>query len=198
VKDYGEIAADFVRALGLERVYVAGVSLGAFAAVDFVSRKKEIEVPALLLISSVMYGITEEEVKERTAMARRALGFAPDRLRRIIEWRVRRTDFETAPGAHQQDDIYYTRPYPYYYQIFSQAVRQGPERQATGEIRCPVLFILGTDDETMPIDVARLGPELFADAELVEIEGGEHSMVFSRGSEIARTILAFVERRGLR
>jgi pimeloyl-ACP methyl ester carboxylesterase len=198
IEDYGEIAADFLGALGIDRAHVAGVSLGAFAAVDFVSRKKEIEVPALFLLSSVMYGVTEEEIDERTAMARRALGFAPDRLRNIIEWRVGRTTFDRAEGPLQQDDIFYIRPYPYYFQIFSQAVNQGPARQATGAIDCPVLFLVGTEDETMPVEVARLGPSLFTDAELYEHEGGKHSMVFSDGPALAARMLEFLERRRIR
>ncbi len=197
IEDYGEIAADFLDALSVIRAYVAGVSMGAFAAIDLVSRKTEIDFPAVFLFSAVMFGITEEEIEKRTAMAKRALAFAPDRLRRIAEWRVSKSNFNDAPGEIQQDDIFYTRPYPYYYQVFSMTVNQGAKRQDTMSIDCPVLILHGTADATMPIDVARLSASVFKDAEFREYEGYTHSMIFSHGSEFVDTIFDFLSRRDL-
>ncbi len=197
IEDYGEISADFLFALGITRVFVAGVSMGALAAIDLVSRKKELDVPALFVFSAVMLGITEEEVEERTAIGRRALGFAPDRLRSIIEWRVKRTEFDRAPGEIQMGDIYYTRPYPYYFQVFSMVVNQGGQRQDTMAIECPVLLLHGTDDETMPVHVARLSVPVFNDAKMVEFDGFGHAMVFSHGPEFVQAIYRFLRQRAL-
>lgn len=197
ITDLGDIARDFLDALGIREIYVAGVSMGAFGAIDLVSRKQDLDVKALFVFSAVMFGITDEEVEKRMSVAKRGLGFAPDRLRRIVEWAVERSDFERAPGRLQMDDIYYTRPYPYYFQVFSMMRNQGATPQDTRRISCPVLLLSGTGDETMPIEVARLSPGVFKDAKMVEFEGYAHSMVFTHGPEMVEAMFAFLKKRGL-
>jgi pimeloyl-ACP methyl ester carboxylesterase len=73
---------------------------------------------------------------------------------------------------------------------------QGAQPQATSEIKCPTLLLHGTADETMPIDVARLSPGVFKDADLVEFENFKHSMVFSHGTELVEAMFDFLKKRG--
>ena len=200
VEDFGEVAADFLLTLGLSRFHLAGVSMGTFAAVDLASRKADrFEVLSLTLVSSAMFAITEEEVKGRTKLAKKALGFAPEKLRGIVEWKAGRAKYDPAPGEVRQADLFYARPYSYYHQVFGMAWNQGDRPQDTGSIRCPVLFLHGTRDETFPVDVARLNSTVFTGAKAtkwVEIEGGRHSMVFSHGPRVAAEILAFLDDQG--
>jgi pimeloyl-ACP methyl ester carboxylesterase len=198
VADYGEIVADFLRVLGVERLFVAAESMGVFAAVDFASRKRsEFEIAALVLINGVMFGIDEVEIETRAEMVDTALGLPPERLRAVVEWRVGGSEFDEAPGEVQGHDIFWIRPYPYYFQIFSMAANQGLDRQDTRAIDCPVLFLHGTDDELMLVEVARKNPQVFEDATWREFEGLGHSMVFSHGPELVEAIFAFVDEQGL-
>jgi len=203
MSDFGDVARDFLAALetaapdGSNMRFVAGVSMGTFAAIDLVSREPRIEIDALVLASTVMFAITPEEVEVRTGMAERALGFSPERLRAIIEWRVEGTEFDPAPGEVQQQQIFYVRPSSYYAQVFGASANQGDRPQDTQSIDCPVLFLAGTADETMRIDVARLSPTVFQDAELVEFEGYDHAMIFGHGPEMVEAMLAFFDRRNL-
>lgn len=196
--DYGEIVADFLDALGIDELYLAAVSMGTFAAIDLASRKKDAaDIKALVLASTVMFGITEEEVEERSKYGRLALKFSPERMRAVVEWQAERTEYDAAPGDVQQLDIFWVRPYVYYFQVFSMAKNQGDAKQDTMAIDCPVLLLHGTEDETMPVETARLNPTVFEDAEWVEFEGLKHSMVFSHGPQIAEAILTWLEKRDL-
>jgi pimeloyl-ACP methyl ester carboxylesterase len=200
VEDFGEVAADFLQTLGVSSFHLGGVSMGTFAAIDLASRKADrFEVLSLALASSAMFAITEEEIEGRTGMAGKALGFAPEKLRGVVEWSAGRAEYDPAPGEVQQADVFYARPYSYYHQVFGMAWNQGDRPQDTGAIRCPVLFLHGTEDETFPVDVARLNPTVFTNAKAtrwVEIEGGRHSMVFSHGPRVAAEILAFLDEQG--
>ena len=49
----------------------------------------------------------------------------------------------------------------------------------------------------MPIDVARLSPSVFKNAELKEFEGYKHSMVFSHGPELVETMFGFLKKHDL-
>jgi pimeloyl-ACP methyl ester carboxylesterase len=194
VGDYGEIAADFLRAVGVKRIYLGGVSMGTYAAIDLASRKKEIEVAALVLVSTVMFGIDEDEVARRERRARTGLRLGPERMRALVELGVRKAAYEEAPGL-PQSEIFWVRPYSYYYQLFSMTLNQGAKRQATRDIACPTLVVHGTEDDVMPLKWARLTTSVFPDSEYVEEEGGAHSMIYSRGPKLARTVLDFFARR---
>jgi pimeloyl-ACP methyl ester carboxylesterase len=193
VEDYGEIAADFLRAVGVSDIYLGGVSMGTYAAIDLASRKKEIRVRALVLFSTVMFGIDEGEVARRERMGRAGLRLGPEKMRALVEVGVKRAKYEEAPGVPQRD-IFWVRPYSYYYQLFSMTLNQGATRQATRDIACPTLVVHGTEDEVMPLEWARLTTSVFPDAEYVEEEGGAHSMIYSRGPKLARTVLDFFAR----
>jgi pimeloyl-ACP methyl ester carboxylesterase len=194
IGDYGDIAADFLGALGVKEIYLAGVSMGTYAAIDLASRKREISVKALALYSTVMFGIDEDEVARRERMARMGLRLGPDKMRALIEVGVRRAEYEEAPGV-PQSEIFWVRPYSYYYQVFSMTLNQGAERQATREITCPTLVVHGDEDDVMPVKWARLTTSAFPDAEYVEEPGGAHSMIYSRGPKLAKALLDFFARR---
>jgi pimeloyl-ACP methyl ester carboxylesterase len=195
VEDYGEIAADFLAAIGVDELYLGGVSMGTYAAVDLASRNKRLEVKALVLFSTVMFGIDEAEVSRRLRMAELGLGLGPERLRALVERGVERAEYREAPGMRPQRDIFWVRPYSYYYQLFSMTRNQGARRQATREIACPTLIVAGDADEVMKVEWARRSPSVFPDAEYLEIPGGAHSMVYGRGPELAREVLDFFARR---
>jgi len=194
IEDYGEIAADFLAALGVEKLYVGGVSMGTYAAIDLVSKNKKLEVRGLALLSTVMFGINDDEVSRRSRMSRAGLRFSEEKLRALVEYGVERAKYEKAPSALQQSEIFWVRPYSYYYQLFSMIGNQGAKRQATQEIACPTLLVQGDADEVMPVELARLSPSVFPNARYVEIPGGAHSMIFSRGRELAKMILDFFAR----
>ncbi len=197
VEDFGDVVHDFVRTLELDELVVVSVSAGAWVAIDLVSRHPELDVRGLVIISSVMIAINEEEIEGRTELSARAMGFQPERLRSIMEYRVGRTTFDSAPGEIQQDDVFYVRPYSYYRQLFVSALAQGDQPQATERIPCPVLVLHGTDDETMPVEIAERTTTVFPDATFVAFEGFGHSMIFSHGLRVVTEIIRFIDERGL-
>lgn len=197
VEDHGAIAHDFLQTLGLKDIYLGGVSAGSFASIDLVTRYPDIQVRALFLVATVMFGITEKEVKKRTRLAGFGFKFAPERMLAIIDWQVGRTKFHQAPGELQMQDIFYVRPYSYYYQVFGFAVNQGAKKQPTMDIQIPTLVMIGSSDDIMDVEVARLTPTVFPDAELREFEGFEHDMAFTHGPELVDAMFEFLDRRGL-
>lgn len=197
---FGRVARDFLAALGLSEVTVAGVSMGSLVAIDLASGYPEVKVKALVLCSAVMLALNEEEIKERLRIAGLARGRSPERLRAFIEWRESRAELATPPAGPTQHDIFWVRPASYYKQVFDSVGNQGNRRQPTDRIECPVLFVSGTADETMPIAAVRQGLSLFpraAAVEMKEVEGADHTMVFARGPQVANVMLDFLERHGI-
>lgn len=197
VENYGDIAHDFLQALGIDDLVVVGQSAGGWAAVDLVSRHQDLNVRALVLISTGMFATSEEEVEQRIETSTTASEMEPERLRATVEYAVGRAELDQAPGEIQLEDIFYVRPYSYYEQLFGSTLNQGDRRQATDQITCPVLAIHGTDDETIPFEAAQSTTSVFSDATLVPMEGLDHAMTFSHGPQVSATILEFVEERSL-
>jgi pimeloyl-ACP methyl ester carboxylesterase len=191
--DYSQVVEDFLQSIGVTELVIGGVSAGSYAAIESTLKNKEIHVQGLILFSAVMLSITPKEVKTRTRRARFILRIKPEKLRSLVEYNVKRTTFDTAPGDVQQQDIFYVRPYSYYYQLFQTIKNQQDKKQATLEITCPTLILHGTDDEIMPIELARLSKGQFKNATFVEFKDYKHAMVFNHGPEFIPPIVRFLE-----
>lgn len=188
-EDWGAVVADFVKAAEIAPDYIVAVSNGAYGAIDYLTRAEQPKAKGLVLISAVMYGISDEEIRKRTRLANLALSFAPGTLLGIVEKRALKADYGQAPGPLSQESIFYTRPYPYYYQLFSAPRNQGRLKQDTMAIKVPVLVLHGTEDEIMPIHAARLTPSVFPNGTFVEMKGLGHDLVFSAGPAVVEQIL---------
>jgi pimeloyl-ACP methyl ester carboxylesterase len=197
VEDMGEIAADFLATIAVKELHVVGVSAGAYPAVELATNHKELRVDSVILISSIMFGVSKKEIRKRKMSSRFVLRLRPDTMRATAERIAMRNEYEHAPGAVQQKDIFWVRPYTYYHQIFEMTLNQGDRRQKTDEVVVPVLFFHGTEDEIMDYDIAKENPTLFSKAEFITIDGGLHSMVFSKGPEISDMIVAHHVKKGL-
>ncbi len=191
--DYSKLIADFLQAIGVSELVLGGVSAGAYVAIEATLKNNDIRVKALVLFSAVMLSSTPKEIKTRTRTAAFALRLKPEKLRALVEYRANRATFDTAPGKVQQHDIFYTRPYTYYSQLFKVMSNQQDKKQATLDITCPTLILHGTDDEQMPIEAARLSTGLFRKATFVEFKDYKHTMVFSHGPEFIPAIVRFLE-----
>lgn len=197
VEDMGEIAADFLTAIAVKELHVVGVSAGAYPAVELAANHKELRVDSVTLISSVMFGVSKKEIRKRKMSSRFALRLKPDTMRATAERLAMRNEYERAPGAVQQKDIFWVRPYTYYHQIFEMTLNQGDRRQRTDKVEVPVLFFHGTKDEILDYKIAKDNPTLFPNAKFITIDGGHHSMVFSKGPEISGMIVAHHMKKGL-
>jgi pimeloyl-ACP methyl ester carboxylesterase len=109
----------------------------------------------------------------------------------LIEKRSQKVNFDPPAGKIKQMDIFYVRPYPYLYQLFSVSLNQGSTAQNTKKITCPVLVLHGTEDKIMPLYAAKLTPGVFPHASFKAFKGYGHAMVFSHGKQIAKTILGY-------
>ncbi|MBN2804777.1 MAG: alpha/beta hydrolase [Deltaproteobacteria bacterium] len=192
--DWGKLIKDFTVAAQIKPDYLAAVSNGAYGAIEYLLQTPDNSVKGLALISTVMYAVSDEEVKGRTRIANLALRLSPAKLLGLINSRVSKTDFEKPDGDITQKEIFYVRPYPYYYEIFKTAQNQKDKKLDTQKIKIPVIVIHGSEDSTMPVHAARLTVKEFPNAEFKEFKGYEHDLVFSNGKEIAKTLAEFFTR----
>ncbi len=189
VEDWGKVVTDFVRAIDISPSLLVGVSNGAYGAIEYLLQNPSNNVRGLVLISTVMLSSSEKEIKKRTRMGKFALRLSPGKLLGLVESRAMSTDYGPAPGKFTQKDIFYVRPYPYYYQLFSVPVNQGNRKQDTRRIDIPVLVLHGADDSIMPLWAAEETLKSFHNASMKTFPGEGHDMTFSIGSKLCDAIL---------
>lgn len=190
VADWGKVVKDFIDAAQLSPDLIVGVSNGAYGAISYLVQNKT-SVKGLVLISTVMLSSSEKEIKKRTRMAKLALRLAPGKLQGLIESRVMDNDYSPTPGSVTQKDIFYIRPYPYYYQLFRVPINQYNKKQNTQKIKVPVLVLHGSEDDIMPLWAAKNTLSAFPNATLKSFDGQGHDMTFAIGPNIAKEILDF-------
>ena len=190
IEDWGKVVTDFVNAVDVSPDLMVGVSNGAYGAIEYLLQN-DTNVRGLVLISTVMVSSSEKEIKKRTRMARFALRLSPGKLQGLVQSRANAIEYDKAPGKITQKDIFYVRPYPYYYELFSVPVTQGSKKQDTHRIKIPVLVLHGKDDEIMPLWAAKDTLKAFDNATLKEFDGQGHDMAFSIGPKLCDTILQF-------
>ena len=189
VEDWGKVVTDFVEAAAVTPSLMVGVSNGAYGAIEYLLQNDH-EAKGLVLISTAMLSSSDAEIKKRTRMGKLALRLSPARLQGLIESRASSSEYAPAPGKITQEDIFYVRPYPYYYHLFSVPVNQGSRKQDTHRIKIPVLVLHGETDEMMPLWTAEDTVASFDNATLKEFAGQGHDMTFSHGPALCDAILA--------
>lgn len=190
ISDWGKVVKDFVDAVDVSPDLMVGVSNGAYGAIEYLTQNKT-NVSGLVLVSTVMLSSSDAEIKKRTRMAKFALRLAPGKLQGLVESRATNKEYGNAPGKVSQADIFFVRPYPYYYQLFRVPVNQGSQKQATDKIKIPVLVLHGEEDDIMPLWAAEKTVEVFPNAHLQTFPGQGHDMTFSIGPRIAAAILEY-------
>ncbi|MBN2527085.1 MAG: alpha/beta hydrolase [Deltaproteobacteria bacterium] len=189
IEDWGKVVTDFVKAVNVSPSLIVGVSNGAYGAIEYLLQNDVQSAKGLVLISTAMLSSSKKEIKKRTRMARFALRLSPGKLQGLVESRAEGTEYASSPGKVTQKDIFYVRPYPYYYQLFSVPYTQGDKKQKTHNIKLPVLILHGTEDEIMPLWTAEDTLSAFDNATLKTFSGEGHDMTFSIGPTLCDVIL---------
>jgi pimeloyl-ACP methyl ester carboxylesterase len=180
VADYASFVVSFMDALGLEQAIVAGHSMGGATAMttalDYPQR-----VAGLVLVGT---------------------GARLRVLPKILEGTL--NDFENTVELICEYAYAQEAPHELVHQGQQEMLRVPPQTihddfaacdafdimERLGEIGCPTLVIVGTDDNLTPPKYAGFLAERITGAELKLIEGGGHMVMVEKASEVAEAIAA--------
>jgi pimeloyl-ACP methyl ester carboxylesterase len=195
--DQADDAAAVLRALGISRVLVDGISMGGFVALELALRYPDL-VEKLVLTSTSAGGRTHTRAK--TSLL----------LRSLLPWnrwgevgrRAKRTFAAImAPG--------YARAHPVEWEAIAETVRYRPQTRAEyrrqwhaclahdvatrlGEIRVPTLVLHGDLDPLVPVQNGRYLAAHIPGARLIEYPQTGHIPIMERAEEYNRDVLAFL------
>jgi pimeloyl-ACP methyl ester carboxylesterase len=190
----GDVAA-LLDALGVDRAVIAGHSLGGFVAFAYFRMYSE-RVAALGILASSVRADTPEAALRREAFATRletdgtmasAAGFAHNLIAPAIA--AARPDVlaQTIAMLQRQDALGAAQL------LRGMQVRVSSD-DLLADIAVPTLVLYGTEDATVPEDVAREISDGVADATVVALEGVGHTLPLEAPGPVAEELAALAAR----
>ncbi len=190
-------AVGLLKALGIEKSYVAGLSMGGFISQEIALSYPD-RVNRLVLVATGMGGARSAELGrpfwEKTAVA--IMGKSPQEVYRID------LTLMTAPGfAEERPDVVekavalrMQNPQPLYAflrQFAACSVFDNNLR--TPQITHPTLIILGQDDPLFPIELARDFREALPKAKMILYENCGHAILLEKPDRLSKDIREFLK-----
>lgn len=187
--DFVRILDDFCTTIGVDTLCVAGNSVGGAIALCYAAHSRN-HVNRLLLISSEIFGMTEEDRRRSQAMADKLLKYPDYKLYFLLEKTrslLRRLE-QTGYGEDAPSEILVIRRIGWYRQIL-RALRGFDGSDIVDSITCPVIAVHGSDDNVIPLSSAKTITSLFPHAYFKMLENAGHAMVYLEGDKVSSILL---------
>jgi pimeloyl-ACP methyl ester carboxylesterase len=191
-QDFSGVLQDFIDTLELKDLYLGGVSLGGQIALLYMVQDQTTNVLGLALISTDMVK-TEKELKKAKRVAsviNRLVRNDDDRLlytlNKLAEHKRKNAEGESVKAM----EIFQLKHPLFYREVLNITgdMKSLPELMTIG---VPTLIIHGDNDLTIPIDKARHLVDHIPNATFKTVEGGEHTVAYTRGEMISAMIRDF-------
>ncbi|WP_370947682.1 alpha/beta fold hydrolase [Amycolatopsis sp. cg5] len=192
LSDFANDLAELLDKLGIERVVLAGLSMGGQIVMEF-SRLYPERVRGLVLADTSAQGETEEGKRVRNETADRILetGMAAEADNLI--GKMVAPDADAAVVEHVFEMMRTTQP-----EGAAAALRGRAERpdyvELLGELAVPALVVVGSVDAFTPLPDAELMHDRLKDSKLVVIDGAGHLPNLERPTEFNAALGEFLGR----
>jgi pimeloyl-ACP methyl ester carboxylesterase len=189
MSDFKYLLDDFLDTLKIDTLYLCGVSFGGGIAARFAASHAR-RVKALALVSSFIMNSSLSDRHRSRTLAKFILKHPDHKLQWLIKFFFDLSRRNSHSNLHKVSSIIKIRDINWYRQVIhSITTCEGPEDAV--QIRCPVLAIHGSKDNTISIKSALSIPKHIPHARFEKIKDGSHAMMFDHGEQIAAMIREF-------
>jgi pimeloyl-ACP methyl ester carboxylesterase len=190
--EYADCLAAFVRALGLDRPHVVGLSFGSTLALELYRRHPD--VPRSLALIGAYAGwagsLPPEEIAERLAGVERDLAHSPAELART--WLPTLLTANAPPGLADELFAIVADVHPDGARTMAHAMAEADLRDVLPRIAVPTLLLYGELDARSPLRVAHELHAAIPGSELVVVEGAGHMLNMEAPEAVNRALLRFL------
>jgi pimeloyl-ACP methyl ester carboxylesterase len=191
-EDFSEMLQDFIDALGLERFHLGGVSLGGQIAMAYMTQNPAANVRGLALVSTDMVK-SENELRKAKRVARIIAWITrndDDRLISVLS-KLAEGEKRNAEGEAAKAFEIFQLKHPSFYKEVLRIAGDMKSVPRLSNIGVPTVIVHGDEDATVPIASARRLAFEIPNAVFKTIEGGGHTIAYTRGETISRMIRDF-------
>lgn len=194
--DQAEDAAAVLRALGIERAAVVGISMGGFIAQELALRHPDL-VEKLVLVSTSAggpgYTPPTPEIAARLVAPRSG---DPGELARASYTAIMAPGYAASHPAEMERIVETARYRPQSQEAYTRQLQAGWGRDATGrlsQLHIPVLVVHGEDDPLIPVPNGHYLATHIPGARLIEYPNTGHIPIIERADDFNRDVLAFLQ-----
>jgi 3-oxoadipate enol-lactonase len=183
--------------LGLERVTLAGLSLGGYVAFAFL-RRHPARLAALALMATKASADTPEAARARLEMADRVLaegvGFVPEAM---LPRLLGQTSLHSRPEVVEQVTRLILEQPPAAVAAAQRGMASRPDSTGLlGRIPVPTLVVVGAEDQITPLEESRAMAAAIPDARLVEVDQAGHLLSLEQAERLNQAVYRFVSEVG--
>jgi pimeloyl-ACP methyl ester carboxylesterase len=194
MSDFNGILDDFLATENIDTLYLLGNSIGGGIAQHYAASKHTATLKALILVSTSVFGATEEDRRKYRGMADRLLPYPDYKLFYLIskgQSLVNR--FEDTPlGDGATADLIVTKHIAWYRQVLLSLYTYDGRKDAP-KISVPVLALHGADDRVIPNAAAQTIPIFISQSTFINIPKKAHSLVQSDGLLVSKHVNLFLD-----
>jgi len=155
LENYNDLIDDFLSDIGLDSVILAGNSVGGSIALKYAGSQTQKRVTHLILLSTNLFGTTEENVKQVNGMADKLLKFPDYKLyyllikgREVIDL-LEKTRF----GEKIPKETIDIKHVDWYRQVLRSLDNYNAQKDAE-QVACPVIAFHGSADDMLNVEGA--------------------------------------------
>lgn len=186
--DYAAAILDAMRALGVDRAHICGLSLGGVVAIAMHDAAPDACV-SLILADSFASHPDGQGIHDRSVAAAEAAGG----LRVLAEGRVDVLLAQPADPAIRAEVVETMAAIdPAAYRIGAAAVWLARQEERAAAIRCPTLVLCGSADKVTPPSLSIALARLIPGARYESVEGAGHLANLERAEEFDTHVNAFI------
>ena len=185
VEDFPNLLQDFLDAVGIERMYLGGVSLGGQIAMFYMVYGQKTPVDGLALMNTDMVK-SDEELADAKKNAERLLKITKDDDRKMIclLQKLASRKRKKADASEKEVMKIFAVKHPSFYRQVLYIARNMKAPPDLKKIKVPTLVVLSDADTTIPFESAQHLPAAIPGATMKVVKGGEHSAAFTRADEV--------------
>jgi len=174
--DYCDFVKEFVKFLGLERLYLLGHSFGGAVTVKFILKKpRKIEKTFLVAPAVIRKKTIKKEIIKKTV---KIFSFLPVFVKRIIYRKIIKNDYPLKAGAMRET----------YLKIVQENLFN-----VLSQIQVPTVIIWGEKDNITPMKDAFLINREISNSKLEIIKNCYHASNLEHPEKLAEVIVSFIQ-----
>ncbi|HZU07344.1 MAG TPA: alpha/beta fold hydrolase [Chloroflexota bacterium] len=173
VEQFGEDLYGLLRAVGVERAVIAGLSMGGMAAQALASAHPDAVEALILMDTTCWYGENGPREWEERARLAEEKGLAALLDFQLQRWFTDRTRAERKELIEHVTRVFLANDVAAY-AASCRALGRMDLREALAKIRCPTLILVGEEDYATPPAMAEELHRRIAGSELVVLPGVRH------------------------
>lgn len=194
LENFNNVIDDFLKTINIDYLILAGNSVGGSIALKYAGSRPAKKVTHLILLSTNVFGTTEENIKQIKGMTEKLMKYPDYKLYYLLLRGRKILDMldKTRFGENIPKETIDIKHVAWYRQVLRSLYLYNAQEDAEN-VTCPVIAFHGSEDNMLNVEGAEKITEFIKGARFVIVRKAGHDMVYSDYKEIVNSISEFLK-----